>query len=819
MWREIHYALRLLGKTPAFTALTLFVLAAGLCVAVYMHAFVRTLGYAALPFPDYERLMMVGSEINGKEASGNAINSFDFQQLAAGQQHFEIFIQSRAAEATLAGTELPKRLRTNLSSSQLFDLTAVPPLLGRVLQPADGAAGAPAVAVLSHALWQSEFNADPDIIGRTVLLNDIPTTVVGVMPAGYAFPNWTDAWLPLPEAGALQPGAGPYADIIGKLRVGSERAAAEAELKAIASQLEQQFPATNSHRNVVVWPFVQQHITSGGMSVLTVMAAAAAFILLLVMLNAGNLLLARAAERQKEIAIRSALGAPRLTLVRQMLWQALLLTIGGGLIGVFFASWSLGWNNQELAGFITYLPFWWRFELTAADLRFAFGLMLLTAIAVGLYPALRASAGDLNQFLRDGTRGSSGLKIKRLTDVLVMAEIALSIALLIIALVLSISTYSKINTDYRARIDNVLIAGMDLHKPHYRQATHHQRFRDQLEAGLLAQTGVEQVAFASHLPGMFGEQEPYLLEGQQVPDQRYPSVDRVIVSDRYFTLFDIPLLQGRAFDHRDSGREKVVIVSKHFAEKHWPQQSALGKRLQLPLVTSHEIASEPTNETARQAADWYTVIGVVDDVLYKQDDMAKPDYSALYFSQRQRPTTQLVVAVASRDEPMALARTLAAEVSRLDTALPVYNLMALADRIYRYTSNAGLVWITKQFLAMAALGVLLAASGIYGVIARSVALRTQELGVRRALGASEQHILLMLMRQGGWRFAIGGGIGLSLGMLLMHALRYAMFGLDGKASTVALVVLLLVGGIVGLATFWPARRAVQLSPAAALRHE
>ena len=213
------------------------------------------------------------------------------------------------------------------------------------------------------------------------------------------------------------------------------------------------------------------------------------------------------------------------------------------------------------------------------------------------------------------------------------------------------------------------------------------------------------------------------------------------------------------------------------------------------------------------------MVGVVDDVLYKQDDMAKPDYSALYFSQRQRPTTQLVIAVASRDEPMALARTLAAEVSRLDTALPVYNLMTLADRIYRYTSNAGLVWITKQFLAMAALGVLLAASGIYGVIARSVALRTQELGVRRALGASEQHILLMLMRQGGWRFAIGGGIGLSLGMLLMHALRYAMFGLDGKATTVALVVLLLVGGIVGLATFWPARRAVQLSPAAALRYE
>ena len=818
MWREIHYALRLLSKTPGFTALTLFVLAAGLCVAVYMHAFVRTLGYAELPYPDYERLMMVGAEINGKEISGNAINRFDFQQLAAGQQHFDRFFQSRSDAATLVDGEWPKRLRTNLSNSQLFDVTAVPALLGKVLQPADSAPGAAPVAVLSYALWQDTFDADPNVIGRTITLNDTPTQVVGVMPAGFAFPNWTDAWLPLPDTPALQPGAGPDAGIIGRLRVGSERHTAEAELKAMASQLEQQFPATNANRNVVVWPFVQQHITSGGMSVLMVMASAAAFILLLVMLNAGNLLLARAAERQKEIAIRSALGAPRLTLVRQMLWQAVLLTMAGGLIGVFFASWSLGWNNQELAGFITHLPFWWRFELTGADLRFAFGLILLTGIAVGLYPALRASSGDLNQFLRDGTRGSNGLKMKRLTDVLVMAEIALSVALLIVALMLSISTYSKVNIDFRARIDNVLIANLSLPATRY-PLTAHQTFRDQLEAAMQAQHGVQQVAFASHLPGMFGAEESYLIEGQQVTDERYPSVQRVIVSDRYFTAFDISLLQGRVFDHRDSSGDPVVVVSKQFADRHWPQQSALGKRLQLPLVSTTAPGESALISSSPEALRWYTVIGVVDDVLYQQDNMAQPDYSALYFSQRQRPTTELLVAVATTDAPMTLARTLASEVSRLDTRLPIDNVIPLAERIYRYTSNAGLVWITKQFLAMAALGVLLAASGIYGVIARSVALRTQELGVRRALGASEQRVLAMLMRQGGWRFAIGGGVGLSLGVLLMHAMRYAMFGLDGKGTAVALTVLLLVGSIVGLATFWPARKAVALSPAAALRHE
>lgn len=812
MWREIHYALRLLGKTPGFTALTVFVLAAGLCVAVYMFAFIRTLGYAELPYPNSERLMMVGSVIDGREESGNTINSFDFQQFAAEQTHFEIFIQARTRDATLSGGELPKLLNATYSKNQLFDITAVPPLLGRVLQPADMATGAPAVAVLSHAIWQSEFNAEPDIVGRTVKIDDQLTTVVGVMPAGFAFPNWTDVWLPLREPGALQAGEGPTADIIGMLRPEATRELAEGQLKAIAKRLEQQHPLTNANRNVVIWPYVQQHIASGGMSVLKVMGIAAAFLFLLVLLNAGNLLLARAAERQKEIAIRAALGAPRLRLVRQMLWQALLLALFGGLIGLFFASWGLRWNNLQLASFITYLPFWWHFELSLSDLLFGLGLMLLSSVAVGLYPALRASGGDLNQFLRDGTRGAQSLRMARLTHVLVVAEIALSVALLIVALALAIATRNLVTADYHARIDNVLVGEVVLYKQQYQTTPLAPlQLAERLHANLAAQPDVQAVAIASHMPGMLGPTASYRTEGSDIlgdslPNAGYPRAQRITVSADYFRLFDIPLIDGRAFDQRDTvDSEPVVIVSQAFAEKNWPGQSALGKRIEL----GHE----------QNEARWFTVIGVVGNTLFRQPDMAHPDYAAVYLTQRQSPMMQPVIAVATANEPMVLARTLATEVARLDADLPVHKVMPLADRIYRYTGNAGRVWITKQFLAMAALGVLLAASGIYGVIARSVALRTQELGVRRALGASERRILLLLIQQGGYRFLLGGSIGVMLGLLMMQAVRAAMFGIDRGEGLIAAAVLLLVGGIVALATLLPARRAITLTPAAALRHE
>lgn len=806
MWNEIRYALRLLMKTPGFSALTLFVLAAGLGIAVYMFALVRVLAFADLPFPDQERLAYVGLVVDGTEQAGNSLDSFTFDRMAAEQQSFERFIQARKSHVTLSGIRMAKRAEATYSNHQLFELTAVPALHGRYLQAADSASDTATVAVISYRLWRSEFHSADDIIGRVVRIDDLPVTIVGVMPAGYAFPDASELWLPLPAYGALKPGDGPYTSIIGKLKAGVSLADADAELKAIAKQLEQQFPHANSNESVRVWPFTQQTMTNS-MVFITVMIAAAGFILLLVMLNAGNLLLVRAAERQKEVAIRSALGAPRPTLVRQLLWEALLLSVAGGVIGVFFASWGLHWSERQIAGFNDSLPFWWSFTLDAKSFGFAALLTLFTAVAVGLYPAIRVSSGDIAKFLRDGTRGAQGLRLTRMTQVLVITEIALSIALLIVALTLIGSTRNTMQADYGARTENVLIGELDLYTQAYDQSdAAHQQFSERLLGDLAKQPGVQRVALACHLPGMYGPIWTYLIEGTEVPDQRYPSATRVIVSDDYFSLFEIPLLHGRRFDSRDTDRsEPVVIISKDFAEKHWPGQSPIGKRI--GLDRNHD----PNNEK------WFTVIGVVGEAMYGQPYVDFASYADLYLSMRQRPVEDVMVAVATEQEPMALAHPLATAVANADSNIPVYGVRSLAEQIYRY--NAGLVFISNLFLVIAGLGVLLAASGIYGVIARSVVLRTQELGVRRALGASEQRVLAMLMRQGGLRFAVGAAAGLMLGLLLVNALASTLYGMEPQLPRIALGVLLLVGAIVASATLLPARRAISLSPATALRYE
>lgn len=806
MWKEWQYALRLLSKAPGFTALTLFVLAAGLGVSVYMYSLIRTLAYADLPFPESERMVLVNAVMNGYEQGGNSLANFNFLQLAESQTTFEIFTRSRKSDITLTGANLPLRVPANYNNHELFALTEVPALLGRSLQAADSEPGAPLVTVLSYQVWQSEFNGSEDIIGRKVRIDDIPATIVGVMPAGYAFPDFAQLWLPMAKSGVSQPGDGPYLSIVGRLRDGVSIAEADAELKAIMKKLEQQHPATNANLSVKVWPFAQSAL-SNSMTIIAVMSAAAGLIMLLVILNAGNLLLARAAERQKEVAIRNALGAPRWRLIRQMLWEALLLAMAGGFIGVFFASWALDWSRQHISAFNESIPFWWTFEFSNQDLLFALLLTVLTALAVGLYPAWRASATNINQFLRDGTRGAQGLRMTRMTHVLVIAEIALSITLLIASLAMVASTHQTMKADYGARTNNVLIGEIDLYTQKYDdQPSDRYRFAEKLQALITGQPGVEGIALGCHLPGMYGPIWTYLVEGRDVPDKKYPSATRVVVTDNYFSLFRIKLVQGRLFDPRDQeDSERVVIISEQFAEKNWPGQSPIGKRI--GLDRDHD----PNNEK------WYTVIGVVSEAMYGQPFVDFAHYNDMYLSLRQFPVEDLVVAIATEQEPMTLARNLASDVARIDTDIPVNGAMPLTERIYRY--NAGMVFVSKLFLAMAALGVLLAASGIYGVIARSVALRTQELGIRRALGASERRVVWQLIQQGGYRLAIGAVIGVSLGLLLVEALRGVLYGIDGEELNLTLAVLLLVSLIVAAATLWPARRAVNLSPATALRYE
>ena len=806
MWREIQYALRLLGKTPGFTALTLFVLAAGLGTAIYMYVLVRTLAYAELPYPDADRIVSIGAVINGTEQGGNSISWYDFQQMAKAQTRFEQFALMRSTNTMLSGIALPRQISTqSYSSNAPFELTAVPAMLGRILQPADFTDDAAAVTVLSWQLWQNDFNGNRDVIGQVVKLDDEPATVIGVMPRDYAFPDVAQMWVPLRRSGVSQPGDGPYSRIIGKLRAEASLRDADAELKAIAKRLEQQSPVTNANVSVEVYPLTQ-HEMAGSMVIIALMIGAAVFILLLVVLNAGNLLLARATERKKEIAVRAALGAPRHRLVREMLWEALLLALGGGVIGLFFASWALLWSKQQFFRMTDVLPFWWQFSFDNRTLWLALALTVITALLIGLYPALRASAGDLNRFLRDGNRGAQSLQITRMNQVLVITEIALSVALLIAALTLVASSRNTAAADYGARTEGILTASIDLYRQRYDNLDNMVRFGQQLEADFATTPGVEAFALSCHVPGNHGPVWTYQVEGVEVPDRHYPSATKVVISDNYFRVYEIPLLSGRVFDSREQATsERVVIVSNRFAEKNWPEQQAIGKRIDLD------------REHAPDDRKWYTVIGIVAEVVYGAPQSDVATLPEIYLSFRQSPDEDMMISVATQGEPMALARPLAQSVVRVDADLPLQQVMSLSDR--HALDTAGLDFVAELFLAFGGLGILLAGSGMYGVIARAVALRTQELGVRRALGASEDRVLMMLMKQGGLRFVIGGGFGLAVGLAMTQAVASILYDVDGELMIITVAVLMLVGALVATATLLPARRAVNLSPAAALRYE
>ncbi|NQD38444.1 FtsX-like permease family protein [Permianibacter sp. IMCC34836] len=805
MWREIQYALRLLGKTPGFTALTLFVLAAGLGTAIYMYVLVTTLAYAKLPYPDSDRIVSAGGLINGKEQGGNSVGWYDFQQLSQSQTQFEQLALARNTHTMLSGIAAPRQIMTyNYSNSSPFEITAVPALLGRTLQPDDFTANAAPVTVLSWQVWQSDFNGDANVIGRAVKLDDEPATVVGVMPRDYAFPDTAQMWVPM-RSGVMRPGGGPYGRLIGKLKADSSLSAADAELKTIAKRLEQQSPETNANFSFQLLPHTQQEM-AGSMVIIALLIGAAIFILLLVVLNAGNLLLARAAERKKEISMRAALGAPRHRLVREMLWEALLLALGGGLIGLFFASWALLWSKQQFYTMANVLPFWWQFSFDSQTLWLALLLTVLTALGIGLYPALQASAGDLNRYLRDGSRGAQSLQLTRMTNVLVVTEIALSVALLIAALTLVASSRNIAAADYGARTNGVLTASLDLYRGIYDQPENMVRFSERLENDLANTPGIEAFALSCHVPGRYGPVWTYQVEGVDVPDRHYPSATRVVTSDQYFRLYGISLINGRLFDSRDQAEsERVVIISARFAETNWPGQEAIGKRIDLGY------------QHADDARKWYTVIGVVGDVIYgaPQSDVATlPEF---YLSFRQLPDEDMMISLATNGEPMALALPLTSAVQRIDADLPLQDIMSLSTRLDR--SVAGLRFVANLFLAFAALGILLAGSGMYGVIARAVALRTQELGVRRALGAPEDHILLLLLRQGGLRFVIGSVIGVCLGLLMTQTVASILYAVDDARLLITVAVLLLVGALVATATLVPAWRAIRLSPASALRYE
>lgn len=804
MLREWFYVLRLLGKTPGFTAITTFVFAAGFGLAVYMYVLIKMFAYGDLPYPDDDRIVAIDSVINGVEAEGGRIFYYDYEYIAERQRSFDIFFPSEADDMILSQDGIGSRVFGQRIGEQMFALTQVSPMLGNVFTADDLRPEAPPVAVISHRMWLRDFDGDPAAVGRSVQLNGVPTTIIGVMPEGFRFPLIADVWIPFRDPGAVEPGDQPTVQVYARLKDGVSRSDANTELSGYADELAREHPETNTGYGIKVWPFTQI-VMANSMSMIGVMIVATGFILLLVCANATNLLLARAGERQKELAIRAALGAPRGRLIRQIMLESMTLAVAGGLIGLFCAAWAMEWSRDSIRSLGEDIPFWWDFSMTWGTVIFAAVLVLGVGALTGLLPALRASGGDIVSFLRDGTRGALGRKLMRFSKAMVIIEIMLCATLLICSGMLVRSMYLAVNADYGANVEGILIGNVTLHGDrHAGSAASIARFADQVQNQLSSvATGEGDAAtVASALPGMSaGRRLPILTESMDPGQKQLPRSNVIGVLPGYFSKFGVTLREGREFTAADDADgQYVAIINEAFARQHWPDGGALGKRVRV----------DPTKDDS----PWLTVVGISSQIVHGPPFEDFRRVPAIYVPMAQRSFPTFIAVLKS---PQARPDDLITAVARIDGDVPVWGIETLSGQLSRNAS--GMRFISELFVAFAILALLLAGSGIFAITSRSVVLRTQEIGVRRALGADSRDIFRMLLAESGRQLAIGGGLGLLFGLGLVLMLSKVLFNFNTEAPFIFTGVGVILTGIVGLATWVPARRAVSIPPNRALHYE
>jgi predicted permease len=726
----------------------------------------------------------------------------DYYDWRAQQTTFSDLAAFYSGTANLSGTEgRPERYNGAFVTDNTFRLLRVNALLGRTFQEGDDDPGAVPVALIGYDVWQNRFNGDPGIVGTTARINARPTTIVGVMPDGFRFPLAEELWLPMnQDPTSLARGTGLTLEAMGRLGPGTSLEQAAAELATIARRLEAEYPATNEGVGTVIKPFTEEYIGAEPAALLHTMLAAVFLVLLIACANVANLLLARAMQRGKEVAIRSSLGATRLRIVLQFLNETLVLASVGAVLGLAIAWVGIRLFNNAIAP--TQPPFWIRIELDAVVLLFVAGLTVVATILAGVFPAVRASGANVNDVLKDESRGSSSLRLGKLSRGLVIAEIALSCGLLVAAGLMVKSVIQLRTFDYGFDTE-VFTARIGLFEGDYPDAESRRRFYDELVTRLRGVPGVEGAALGTALPGLGSGSNRIAIEGESYPtEQDHPVASLGIISDGYFASFGVRVSQGRDFGPQDAhGGVPAVIVNQTFARQHLGTESPLGRRVRMVGDST-----EP----------WRTVVGVAPDLL--MDEVDDPNSAGMYVPVAQRDARFMsLIARTAGSNPMAIAPAMREAVNRVDADLPLYFVDTLQGRINQST------WFYRVFgvlfMVFGGAALFLGGIGLYGVMSFSVGRRTQEIGIRMALGAQQRDVLRLILRQGMWQIGIGLAAGVVLAGFLAQGLQIVLFQVEPLDPTMFALIagLLFVVGM--LASYVPARRAAIIDPVDALRYE
>lgn len=797
---ELLAAARSLWRSPGFTLTTVAMLSIGIGLAIYMFGAIQSYLLRELPFPDAAELVHIEYADSRTQSDSIEVPLGDFLDWRSELRHVQGIEAFALGTINLSSDEdRPERYDGAFVSAGSFRTLGVSPMLGPGFQEGDDRYGAPATVVIGHGLWQQRFNGDPDIVGKTLRVNSQPAQVVGVMPQGFAFPFNNAVWAPLMAPSRLPPrGRQQSVEVFARLAQGSSMAEASAELDAALAQIEQADTDTPVADRVVVKPYNEEFVGRARQTI-GAMFLAVLLVLAIACLNVANLMIARGAQRRRESAIRSAIGASRARLVMLALNEALLIALAAVIIGSTLALIGGQATMDAIRTSANPPPYWmtvYRFDASSA--LFATAVAAVVVLLAGLWPAWRSARVAQADGMKEGGRSTG----TRLGNGLTIVEIALCMVLLVCAGLTIRAVIERQNLPLAYEAKQVLSGRVGLFEGDYPDLGEVLQFTDSLRQRLAALPGVEAAGITSSLP-MAGSAGDYIsIEGAVgTAESPRPVVMTVSADPGFFTALSIPLQRGRLFDGRDaSDAPPVAVVSEVFAQRFWPDGDALGKRFRL-------------GERGRES-DWIEIVGVIPHIPHNSGNL---EVGALYLPFAQKPTRFFSPVLRVSGEPLALAESVRATVVDLDRNLPVYFLRTLDEWAAIAAFNQRLM--AALFSLFGAFAVLLAAAGLYAVLAYQVSLRVREIGVRRALGANDGGIARLVLSQGIGKLGVGVGIGLVLAFGFAQLLSGLLFGVSALDPVTYLGVIVILALVTLCASLLPTRRALRVAPIVALRQE
>ncbi len=817
LWQDVHFAIRLLVKNKWFTLVATVALALGIGVNATVFTFVNAVLIRGLPFNDPDQIMALSSYDPVRDRNMGT-SYLDFKDWSAATKSFTTLAAYTGNTVNVSDEgHAAERFSGTLLSANSFKLIGQSPIIGRDFLPEDDRPGATAVVLLGSGMWKTRYGSDPAIIGRTIKINEMPSVVIGVMPDGFKFPQNADLWQPLALMPGLekQPRNSRGLEVFGRLAANVSPAQAKAEMLAIGSRLAQEYQDTNKNIQPKVQTFNER--ANGGpiKAIFLSLMGAVAFVLLIACANVANLLLARSANRSREISVRVSLGATRWRIVRQLLIESLLLAIISGVLGLALS--TIGIRLFDAATQDVGKPYWIQFTMDGRVFAYLAAICLGTGVLFGLAPALHVSKTDVNEILKEGGRsGSAGMRVRRWSGVLIITELALTLALLAGAGFMMRNFLTLYRLDLGIDTSRLLTMSLALPERKYPAIEQRLAFYQRLQERLSASGKFRAVTVTSNAPLQGGFSRRLAIDGRPLASgEQPPMVTMLTVDPRYFDTMGLRLIRGRAFTELDGtpGQESAIINAR-FAQMHFANEDPIGRRIVLSIDLAGGAPPQggiPTSLTA-------TIVGIAPNLRQRNFEQAETDPIA-YLPFRSDPRGFMMMLARSEGDPAAMTSLLREEVRAIDPDLPLFGIRTMDESLARQRWPFRIFGTMFAIFAMIAL--ILSAVGLYAVTAYSVTQRTQEIGVRTALGAESKQVMWLFLRRAFFHLAVGLTLGVAgaLGVGKIFESSNLLIQTSGRDPATIATIALLLGTVALTACLWPARRATQLDPVVALRHE